>query len=235
LPVGALEKRPRLREALDRAVERARGTEHFPRLVSRFSLARYDSEMIQLALAKPDETTGIESIRALLDAGRTGTIEKFIGSEDPRVGVSTVEVLGNSLHRRATALVVAALKDSRLDDEVRAQAVRSLGKSGSGIEAMIELAENGNFPEELLPAAGRAVTGTMNVALRGRAAELFPVPPLKNDEPLPQMTELLVYIGDPENGKKIYTTATCITCHQVGGAGTSFGPDLSGIGNRFNP
>ena len=129
---------------------------------------------------------------------------------------------------------MAALKDPRLDDEVRAQAVRSLGKSGSGIEEMIELAENGEFPEELLPVAGRAVTGTMNVALRGRAAELFPVPPLKNDEPLPQMTEMLVYVGNPENGKRVYTTATCITCHQVGGEGTSFGPDLSGIGNKLS-
>ncbi|MCZ6794383.1 MAG: hypothetical protein O7J95_12300 [Planctomycetota bacterium] len=101
---------------------------------------------------------------------------------------------------------MAALKNPQLDDEVRAQAVRSLGKSGSGIKEMIELAENGEFPEDLRLVAGRAVTGTMNVALRGRAAELFPVPPLKDNEPLPQMTEMLVYVSRPSGWERRTTS-----------------------------
>ena len=55
---------------------------------------------------------------------------------------------------------------------------------------------------------------------------------MKNNVELPHMTELLPFVGKAQSGKKVFTTATCATCHIVNGEGTDFGPDLSDIGNK---
>ncbi len=40
---------------------------------------------------------------------------------------------------------------------------------------------------------------------------------------------------DFENGRKMYGAATCYACHRFDGNGGAIGPDLTGIGGRFNP
>jgi putative heme-binding domain-containing protein len=39
--------------------------------------------------------------------------------------------------------------------------------------------------------------------------------------------------GQSSRGAAIYTRAQCVKCHRFGGAGESFGPDLTNVGNRF--
>lgn len=39
---------------------------------------------------------------------------------------------------------------------------------------------------------------------------------------------------DLRRGREMYSAAGCILCHRVGGEGGALGPDLSGIGRRFN-
>jgi putative heme-binding domain-containing protein len=36
-----------------------------------------------------------------------------------------------------------------------------------------------------------------------------------------------------ENGRKMFAAAGCYNCHRVAGAGSSIGPDLTGVGGRF--
>lgn len=50
---------------------------------------------------------------------------------------------------------------------------------------------------------------------------------------LPQLTELLVYHGDAERGRKVFRAATCATCHVVDRTGINYGPDLSSIGSKL--
>ena len=58
--------------------------------------------------------------------------------------------------------------------------------------------------------------------------------PLKGATELPQMTELLVYVGNHERGRTIFEQTTCVECHQVNGKGINFGPDLSEIGGKLS-
>ncbi|MFT4588797.1 MAG: putative heme-binding domain-containing protein [Candidatus Binatia bacterium] len=37
-----------------------------------------------------------------------------------------------------------------------------------------------------------------------------------------------------ENGKKMYSAAACVLCHQLGGDGRVFGPDLTSVASRFS-
>ncbi len=41
--------------------------------------------------------------------------------------------------------------------------------------------------------------------------------------------------GEPRKGKAIYDKGDCVTCHIVGGKGSSLGPDLSDVGTRRGP
>ena len=112
--------------------------------------------------------------------------------------------------------------------------MRSLATFSQGVAALVEIARRGDFPADLAEVAGAAITRSMHVRLRDEAAKLFPVPPMKNSEPLPQMTELLVYVGNPGRGAEVFEQATCSDCHIVNGAGTNFGPELSKIGDKLS-
>ncbi|HSI35496.1 MAG TPA: c-type cytochrome, partial [Tepidisphaeraceae bacterium] len=56
-----------------------------------------------------------------------------------------------------------------------------------------------------------------------------------------QMQDLLPEIDqasagrDFERGKEVYEAAQCAACHRFGQDGGATGPDLTGVGNRFNP
>jgi putative heme-binding domain-containing protein len=39
---------------------------------------------------------------------------------------------------------------------------------------------------------------------------------------------------DFENGKAMYSATGCVTCHRLGDEGGAIGPDLTGVGQRFN-
>ena len=103
-----------------------------------------------------------------------------------------------------------------------------------GAQALVDMATAGEFPDELAEIAGAALSRTMHVLLREQASKLFPMPPLKGSEPLPQMTDLLVHVGSPEKGAEVFETATCSDCHIVNGRGTEFGPELSKIGDKLS-
>ena len=40
---------------------------------------------------------------------------------------------------------------------------------------------------------------------------------------------------DFERGRALYTELQCSACHQIGGQGIAYGPDLTGVGARFSP
>lgn len=88
-------------------------------------------------------------------------------------------------------------------------------------------------PEDLHEVAGATLSNVMQVPIRNRAAQVYLLPPTKDAEPVPQMTVLLVLLGDVERGRKVFTEATCSECHVVAGDGTEYGPDLSTIGSKL--
>ena len=48
------------------------------------------------------------------------------------------------------------------------------------------------------------------------------------------MGDLLVFKGDPENGKKVFSNSTCSQCHVVNSEGVNYGPNLSKIGDKLS-
>jgi len=82
--------------------------------------------------------------------------------------------------------------------------------------ALHALIENGSPPE--MPAAW-FLTGEEVASLAAYVRSLGSVA----GEKLP---------GDPERGKGLYSRAGCTGCHRMDGIGSSYGPDLSDVGDR---
>lgn len=233
LPELDLAARPGTRESLEGLLERGEGTEQFALLVQRYALrSRYPS-LVQVAALNKDNPVGIASIRTLLEGGAADAILGFIrdGSE---LAPAAVEAVGNTRAAQAVPVLEELVLDENLPPDLRDRAVRSLAVFSRGVQALVDLARRGEFPPDLAGVAGTAITRSMHVRLRDEAAKLFPVPPMKDSEPLPQMTELLVYVGDPGNGAEVFDHATCSDCHVVNGEGTNFGPELSKIGDKLS-
>jgi putative heme-binding domain-containing protein len=60
--------------------------------------------------------------------------------------------------------------------------------------------------------------------------------PLVKEWTLKEVTDLVENDKSPrnfENGRKMFSAAGCYNCHRVAGAGSSIGPDLTGLGGRF--
>lgn len=56
----------------------------------------------------------------------------------------------------------------------------------------------------------------------------------KDNGNLPSIKKLLSMKGDKENGEKIFhSRAACFSCHKIGNKGRELGPDLTGIGKKF--
>ena len=233
LPKLNLASRSGTRESLEELLERGEGTEQFALLVQRYELrSRYPS-LVGVAARNKDNPIGIASVRTLLEEGAADAILGFI-REGSELAPAVVEAVGNTRATHAVPVLENLVIDRNLPPNVTDRAVRSLATFSQGVEALVEIARRGDFPPDLAEVAGAAITRSMHVRLRDEAAKLFPVPPMKNSEPLPQMTELLVYVGDPGKGADVFERATCSDCHIVNGEGTNFGPELSEIGNKLS-
>jgi putative heme-binding domain-containing protein len=60
--------------------------------------------------------------------------------------------------------------------------------------------------------------------------------PFVREWTLDEVDELVTKDQSPrnfENGRKMFSAAGCYNCHRVAGAGSSIGPDLTGVGGRF--
>ena len=228
-----LDSEPSFRKAVDRVVRLLEPGETFARLIQRFELQEHYPRLMQVAVENRDNPTGIAAIRTLLSAAENSLIEDFLLAVEGDRAMRTVEVLANSQDERAYPLLARVIEDPDQPWPLREQAVRSLAGSRFDLRALLELAKSDCFPEDLKAIAGTSMTRTMNVRLREEAEKFFTVPPLVDGAAVPQMTELLVYVGDPERGKKVFEKAECQSCHLIAGTGTEFGPDLSKIGEKL--
>ena len=228
-----LAKDARARRAIETLLDRGEGTAQFARLVQRYKLTERYPSLLEVAATHSDSPIGIASARTLLEAGAEASILHFIAS-NADLSVAAVEAVGRTRMERSIPVLRNLLRNSELAPPVRDAAVRAMAGTNSGALELVEMARSGDFPDELAAVAGAAMARSMNVRLRQEANELFPVPPLKGGEPVPQMTELLVYEGNSENGAKVFESATCSDCHIVNGRGTNFGPELSKIGDKLS-
>ena len=102
--------------------------------------------------------------------------------------------------------------------ELRRQTVKSLAQGQSGIQALLKLAKDGKFPDDLRFTATQALAAVQLPKLKEQIAKLFPSPNALGGQTLPPISELVKKQGDAEHGKELFTkeSTSCITCHRIG-------------------
>ncbi len=230
-----LARHPEQRAAVERVLERVRGTSTFIDLVAQLRLNDRYPDLLTIAQNNPDRQIGVTAMRTLLERNQVKVIGAGMDSSDSKAALGTVQALGTSADDRATPLLVPFMQDARHDVELRRQAVRALARSRSGARALIGLARQNKLQGDLKAVAGSVLSTAPFRGIKNEAAQLFPLPPAKGNRPLPSMSELVRMRGDPVRGQKVFTTVgTCANCHMVNGTGKDVGPGLSEIGKKLS-
>lgn len=226
-----LDANPAHKETLDALV----GTHRFVRLVDKFSLRRRYPQLLDLAGQHPAEQIGVDAVRLLLAKKQHALFRKALGNDDVQIALDTTVALGTAADNRAVPLLWPLVAGDGHQISLRRQAVQSLARSQRGALRLIRAAREGRLDDRLKDAAAVILHSVAWNDIRQQAAELFPLPPAKNDQPLPPVGELLQRKGSVERGRVVFnTTGTCAKCHIVGGMGKDIGPNLSEIGNKLS-
>jgi putative heme-binding domain-containing protein len=134
-----------------------------------------------------------------------------------------------------TLAVVLDVKSPLADREA---AVKALGKSKAGAQALIQLVEKAVMPAELKATAAFAVASCPDADTRAKGELTLPRPKSKDGSALPPISELVERKGDPKAGAAVFRNnnggPNCIGCHQIGDEGRQVGPPLTTIGNKLS-
>ncbi len=224
-----------LAKAVEDAVQRARGTRDFVILVEQFKLETHYPELLALARQHPDEQLGAEAMRALLSLGQKAMIAQALNGDDPQAAAAVALALGSSADGRAVELLMPVVKDSSRDLQTRREATRAAAQVRNGAEQLLALAKANQLDEALKPAAAFPLNSAPWEDVRKAAATLFPLPPPRNNEPLPPLKQLVETRGDVQLGREVFLKAgQCAKCHVVNGEGKEVGPNLSEIGGKLS-
>lgn len=235
LPQTDLNSNPKLKETVLRLLERTRGTPHFVKLVQKFQIPDQNAGLLEVAINRPADESGVQATRLLLAGGGAPQIEQSLGNSNVLAATHLAEALGNTGEKPANQLLLPLLNDAKKDPALRRQAVRSLAKSADGSRELLRLAREDKLATDLRFTASTELNHARWPEIKDEAGKVLPLATGANAQALPPLTELLQRTGDIANGARLFTNASpgCSSCHVVRGYGTELGPNLSEIGTKL--
>lgn len=230
-----LEQNAKLKETVNKLLDRTRGTPEFVKLVEHFKIRGQEPGLLEVASQSPNSDGGTAAAKMLLENGATNLLVGALSSTNVATATNCIQALANTKTKEAVYLIVPIITDGERQSAVRREAVRSLAQSADGAKAILALAEEQKLPDTLKFTAGSELHRAPWPDVRAKAEKVLPRPASLNAQPLPATAELVKMKGDPAKGEKVFNspTAGCATCHQVKGQGIDFGPNLTEIGSKL--
>jgi putative membrane-bound dehydrogenase-like protein len=230
-----LSQQPEKRAALHRVLDRWRGTPAFVTLVDRFNLQERYPQVVAILEEQPDTSLAVDAVKLLLAKDSGGLLPKALKQDEALKAAAVARALGNAADNRTTPLLAPLVADERAPLAVRQEAVKALGKSKAGARHLLDRVKQRQLAEELQQAAAFALQSSPFADFQAEVAALFPLPPARNEQPLPPLSQLLKAKGRVDQGKVVFNTVgKCNTCHVVNGEGKEVGPNLSEIGSKLS-
>ena len=234
---GDVSRLPEKRAAVERVLDRTKGTPAFVTLVDRFEVKDRYQDLIALAKARPDSSLAVDAVEVLLLRGQREILSSTLGGSDVEAAASLARVLGNAEDRRATPLLAALVDDKKTPQAVAREAARGMAKTQQGARDLLRRIKDQSLAPDLAQAVAFALqTSTFDdPRLRREIEAIFPPPPARNEKLLPPLAVMLRSRGDAARGKTVFQgVAKCSTCHVVDGEGKEIGPNLSEIGSKLS-
>jgi putative membrane-bound dehydrogenase-like protein len=223
--------------ALEKVLDRTKGTSSYVALVDRFQRKERYPELVTLAATQPDSGAAIDAIKALYGRGQERLLTAALKGSNVESAEALARALGNAADQRTTPLLAAVIDDKNALPPVAQEAAKALGKTRRGARELLNRVRRNTLAPELKQAAAFALQTTPvdDNRLKREIDALFPPPPARNDKPLPPLAVLIKSRGDAARGKSVFNgLAKCNTCHIVDGAGKEVGPNLSQIGSKLS-
>lgn len=224
---------PKLEHAITNVLGKTRGTADFVRLVEKFHFTNQNEGLIDVARAGTPEA-GAQAMQLVLSSGDVATIRQALHHTNSASKVAIA--LANTEKKEAVPLLLPVLTNARFEAAVRKQVLRSLAAIEDGAAAVLQMARDGNLPEDLTFTASSELNHARWPEIKTEAMKILPLPQLQNSSgPLPPISVLAKQTGNAANGSKVFRgpTAGCANCHRVAGEGVEVGPDLSEIGTKL--
>lgn len=226
-----LEANPALKAAVQKVVDKTKGTPQFVELVREFKLKGQNDPLLDYALQYPGQSSAADAVRLVLADDGLPLLEKAIAGTN---SAAAVKVIGNANEKPLMTLLEQTLAKIEIPQPARKEAVKALARTQDGAHKLLDLAAAEKLPADLTFAATSELHLAPWPAVKERAAKILPLPQGQG-EALPPVAELVKRTGDPKKGAEVYRRqeVACINCHQVNGEGTDFGPKLSEIGTKL--
>jgi len=230
-----LNARPDYRKSLNDLLAAKPESQTFISIVDRFKLEERYPDLIDIAVSHFDQQLGIDAVRTLLGNGQGKLLTKAMQERKPEEARKIAQAMGYTGENEAAKWLRQVLTAEDVDLSVRRAAAGSMGRTRPGTVAVMNFAKEGNVPNGLQQAIAAVLHASTYKDVKDVATELYPLPPSKDAEPLPPISELVKREGDVKNGRIVFhTNGTCAKCHQVNGQGKEVGPDLSEIGKKLS-
>jgi putative heme-binding domain-containing protein len=228
----SLEGRPGVKAALERALDKTRGTPNFVKLVQHFKLTNQTPGLLEVAINNPADESGVAALRLVLASKDLDLVRRELEKTN---AVRLVEALGNVKEKQVVPWIAPLIEDEQRSVEVRRAAVRALAQTQEGASALLAVAKQDKLPDNLKFMAASELASARWPQIKSEAAQVLPLPAGQNAQALPPISELMKLQGDAAKGAEVFRreTAGCIKCHQVRGEGRDVGPALSEIGNKL--
>lgn len=227
-----LEEKPAVKAAVNRVLEKTRGTPNFVKLVQHFKLTNQNSGLLAVAINNPKEESGVEAMRMVLANRDASAVKEALQTTN---AVRLTEALGNAKEKQVVPWLLPLVTDEQRGLDLRRAAVRALAQTQQGAAALLARAKDDKLPDNLKFIAATELNSAHWPEIKSEAAKVLPLPAGQNSQPLPPVSELVKMKGDAAKGAEVFRRETtgCIKCHQVRGEGRDVGPALSEIGTKL--
>ena len=225
-------QQPMVQEALNWAVQAARGTRLHLDLVERFDIDSEGDALFDLALSNGEEELGKDALSLLLSIEGTERLKGAILTDQHGGSEVLIPLLVDSGSSAGRQVLEELFLDDTVDMNLRTVAFNAYGTGWQGENGILSLLEAGTFPEVFNAPAASILFSSSDSRRRLRAEAFFDPPADISGEPLPAIEDLVRREGDTSLGQTIYT-AQCGICHVVNGEGIDFGPALTNIGAKL--
>ncbi len=232
LDKAAVAEKPAVQAAIQRVLEKTRGTPNFVKLVRHFALTNQNAGLLDFAARQPADESGVEAIRLVLASGDAASVQSALQSTN---AARLAEALGHAQEKQAVPWLVPLVTDDTRDTATRRAATRALAQTQDGAKSLLALAREEKLPENLKFIAASELNAARWPAVQSEAAKILPLPAGQNSQPLPPVSDLIKLPGDIAKGAEVFRrdTTGCAKCHQVRGEGRDLGPALSEIGTKL--
>ena len=229
-----LDAKPKTKAAVLRFLKANPGSEQFFQLIERFEIKDAGGMLLDLAVAKPNETVGVKATELLIKIDDQDRIAQTLVGEDAVRAAALATPLGNVGGKVALERLMPLVTDAKQPLAVRSAAATALGKSKAGEAHLLELAKDKKLTADITFTVANVLLASAQPQVRDEAAKYLQLPAASDARSLPPLGELVKMQGNAAHGKELFAEkATCGKCHIVGGQGRDVGPNLSEIGSKL--